>query len=66
MTKARLTPHQTEVYDRLARMSGRRWMSVESIGSRGALKKLVKKGYAEERTDHGPRGGVRLYYRNIL
>lgn len=59
MSASNLTPHQREVCQRLARLSGpqRRWVELQFIGSFGACTKLVTKGWAEHRIESGPRGG---------
>jgi hypothetical protein len=65
--RVKLTPHQREVFDRLTRVSGRnrRWVAFRYIGSRGALNKLVSKGYVESLVEYGPRGGERWSFRPI-
>lgn len=76
-----LTSHQAEVWGRLKRhcrpsvtiehedgtveVLQRRWVDVRTIGSRGALDKLVAKGYAEMREQRGPRGGYLYEYRPL-
>lgn len=70
--RGKLTPHQREVHQRLFRRSARgavgvySWVPVEEIGSRTALKHLVRKGWAEERVEYGPRGGERLSYKVVV
>lgn len=62
----KLTTHQAEVLARLKRLSGRYgngWVAVRYIGSRGALEKLVEKGWAQVDVRRGPRGGEHRYYR---
>lgn len=67
----KLTPHQREVYDRLARMSRRRdpdryvWVEGRHVGSAGACAKLIAKGWIESRVEYGPRGGEQLLYRPL-
>lgn len=63
----RLTPHQREVYDRLARQShgGQYWVFGTWFGCVGALDRLVAKGRAERALMFGPRGGWLYYYRVI-
>jgi hypothetical protein len=64
--RPRLTGHQAQVHARLARVSaGERWISGQVLGSRGALGKLVEKGYAVVEIRTGPRGGERRYYRSV-
>lgn len=58
MSLPRLTRHQREVLDRLTRLSrDGRWVEYKYIGSRGAIAKLVEKGYVERSVRYGPRGG---------
>jgi hypothetical protein len=67
-TRARLTPHQRETFDRLehlAQRSGDGWVSADTLGSRGALEHLKRKGWAERRTELGPRGGEHRSYRPV-
>jgi len=67
----RLTPHQTEVWDRfcsqwhLAAELGLNGSAVlgSAIGSKGAVAKLIAKGYVElDRMERGPMGGERPWY----
>lgn len=59
MSRARLTAHQSEVYARLVRLSGkrRRWVHDRSLGCPGALNSLWNKGYVEYQEVIGERGG---------
>lgn len=43
-----------------------RWVPLKLIGSRGAMCHLVDKGYAERKTETGPRGGRHESYRPRL
>jgi hypothetical protein len=44
--RARLTPHQREVYDRIVRFAARTgYINAKFIGSRGAVEHLTAKGY---------------------
>jgi hypothetical protein len=66
--RPRLTSHQAEVLERLRRQSHNRpsgWVHLAVIGSRGGLEHLVSKGFAERRTEPGPRGGEHPYYRPV-
>jgi hypothetical protein len=71
--RGKLTKHQAEVFSRLRGRSRSgwsgdrqvRWVAAEAIGSRTALKHLVRKGWAEEKVEYGPRGGERLSYRPV-
>jgi hypothetical protein len=60
----RLTPHQREVFERVARTIGRGAPATsDRIGSKGALAHLVHKGYlAEQVAFVGPRGGITYRY----
>ena len=63
--KGKLTPHQREVYDRIARFSRRgsdRWVDARNIGSLGACNKLVEKGWITVDITYGPRGGEQYWY----
>lgn len=76
-TRKRLTPHQSEVLERLTATSTRlargmrygmtrfAWVEQSAIGSVGALAHLVEKGYIEQRQDVGPRGGRSWSYRPV-
>ena len=64
--KAKLTPNQREVYDRLARISRRRsdpWVPAANIGSKNTCARLAEKGWIEIDIHYGPRGGELRYYR---
>jgi hypothetical protein len=64
--RRRLTPHQRYVLAQLERMSrGGNWISLDNIGSKGALEQLVDKGFAQRDELAGPRGGRHLYYRPL-
>ena len=66
MSAARLTAHQAEVLRKIGRLAARRAGIVDAshIGSRGACKHLIAKGYiAVAVVARGPRGGEYPYYR---
>jgi hypothetical protein len=67
--RPRLTPHQRRTFDRLVhltRWQSTGWVPAESVGSRGALDHLVRKGWAERTVQSvGPRGGERYAYRPV-
>jgi hypothetical protein len=60
---SKLTPHQREVLNRLIRRAQRWPVDVRDFGSRGALDKLVDKGWATVEISYGPRGGEIRRYR---
>lgn len=62
--RAALTSHQRELFERLVRLSGpgHRAVASANIGSRGGMEHLVRKGYVEESTVYGPRGGRTYTY----
>jgi len=67
--KGRLTPHQREVYNRLARISRRQrdpWVPAAFIGSKNACDRLAEKGWIEIDITYGPRGGELRHYRPVV
>jgi len=64
--RERLTPHQRDVYDRLARRTkDDAYILGTAFGCVGALDRLVLKGRAERALVIGERGGWLYYYRAI-
>lgn len=63
--RPKLTPHQREVFDRIARFTrdGDHFVHEQNIGCHGACWRLVRKGYVEAARVSGPRGGEHWYYR---
>lgn len=59
-----LTQHQLETLLYLGRslIGSQDWVRGSDIGSAGALDHLFRKGYANRKTDHGPRGGTVVWY----
>jgi hypothetical protein len=61
-----LTQHQREVFGRIQRLTRRNPTAESNIGSRGAVEKLIDKGYVEVvRVEYGPRGGERRFIQAV-
>lgn len=61
-TRPALTPHQREVFKRIERLTRRHPTYESNVGSRGAVDKLIDKGYViVAKIEYGPRGGERRF-----
>jgi hypothetical protein len=60
----KLTPHQSEVFDRLARQatSPRGFALEENLGSHSGCFHLVRKGVVSSFEQYGPRGGTKYRF----
>lgn len=65
-TNPPLTPHQREVFKRITRLTKHHPTYEGNIGSRGAVDRLIEKGYVEVvDVKYGPRGGVRRFIQAV-